>query len=85
MAMPNTKADHAAQLAAFWLIGVAAGFRARRGYPSWLDRREFCKHEQTAREVAGGGTFRGPLVIYDLIAYVEKVSLYLHPPLRFGL
>lgn len=75
--------DKQSLLAAYWLIGVQGAW-AHRGQPKWVDRRELAQHYQTAVELAGGGTFRGPLVIWELLSYVEKLSAKVTPPLRFN-
>lgn len=82
--MPLTETDCKAMQAAFWLLGVQGAW-SHRGRPKWVDRQELARHYKTAVEVAGGGTFRGPLVIYELMSYVEKLSAKVTPPIRFNL
>ena len=72
------QSERDALIAAYWLLGVAGGFR-ERGFPSWLERREFFSHEATAYEISFGGTFRGPIPICELIAYVGALSKRLSP------
>lgn len=77
-----SKADYAAALSAYWLLGVAASLR-KRGFPKWLDRAEFFKQEETALAIARNANYRGPLVVYGLIDYVQHLSQTLTPPLKF--
>lgn len=79
---PQSLLDQNMQAAAFWLLGVNAAFRAR-GFPKWVERPTFFKHVQTAHEILAGGTYRGPLVLYDLLEYVERLSQHLAPPIKF--
>lgn len=78
-----TKTDLNALTSAFWLIGLDGGWKIR-GYPKWLNRKEFFEQVRTAHELASGGTFRGPLVIYSLIDFVEELSKKVTPPIRFS-
>lgn len=77
-----SKADQNILAAAYWLVGVNAAFNAR-GFPSWVDRTAFFRHRETALQVVRGGTFNGAGALYDLLGYVEKLSVHLTPPMRF--
>lgn len=70
------------KLAAFWLTGIGAAFK-ERGYPSWLCRRDFFRHELTAHRIAAGGKVGGPVPLWELLSYSEELSKRLTPPLRF--
>lgn len=78
-----TAIDFQSMCAAYWLIGVHGAW-TKRGIPKWVNRKEFWKHVQTAFELVRGGTFRGPIVVYDLLDYVEELSQKVTPPMRFS-
>ena len=74
------------QLAACWMLGAFSMVKLR-GFPRRLGtshaaRHEFHQHVNTALElVKCGSTARGPLVLYDLVAYVERTAPKFHDPL----
>jgi hypothetical protein len=81
-----TATDLKVQRAACWILGMHVAFRMR-GYPkkfikTQADRDAFHAQVNTALElIKHGVTSRGPLVLYDLIAYVNTYAPRFHPPL----
>lgn len=75
-------ANNNVQIAAFWLLGVAGAFRIR-GFPKWLDRQEFFRHEDTALKVSRNAAFT-PMPLWELVPYVERLSQRISPPLRLN-
>lgn len=81
-----TATDLKVQQAACWILGMFSAFATRgcprqiRGVP--FDRVEFDTHVDIALElVRDGCTSRGPIVLYALIEYVERMAPRFHPPL----
>lgn len=81
-----TATDLKVQRAACWILGAYA-IISERGFPRKLGttysaRCEFHQHVNTALElVKEGTTARGPLVLYDLIDYVDRTAPRFHSPL----
>lgn len=81
-----TATDLKVQRAACWILGMDCAFRMR-GVPrkfleTQADRDAYHAQVNTALElVRDGCTSRGPLVLYDLIAYVNTYAPRFHPAL----
>jgi hypothetical protein len=60
-----------------------AGAWRIRGIPKWVDRKLYNQQITTAYEIVSGGTFRGSVVVYELISYVDGLSCRVPPRLRF--
>lgn len=81
-----TATDLKVQRAACWILGMYA-MTTVRGFPrklgtTYAARREFRQHVNTALElVKFGTTAHGPLVLYEMIDYVDRTATKFHPAL----